>query len=112
MAHIKVSALVIGVKKFAESDRLLTLLTHDKGIIKAYAKDAAKLRSSMVTATELLAYSDMEIFSKNERNFVDYASTNTVFLGLRKDFSSFSLAAYFCQLLGELVPELDTDQSI
>lgn len=109
MGHLKVSALVIGVKKIAEGDRALTLLTDKKGIVKAYAKDAARLKNSMVTATELLAYSDMEIFTKNDSSFVDQAMTNMVFLGLRKNFVSFSLAVYFCKLLDELVPEFDCE---
>lgn len=107
--QVSIEAVVVREKRLEDYDRLLTLLTRDKGIITAYAKGAAKLRGSMVSSTELLCYSRFQIFQKGDKYFVDKAESNTVFFGIRQDFDKLSLATYFCQLLCELVPPLDCE---
>lgn len=108
--QITCDAVVVREKRLAEHDRLLTLLTRDKGVVTAYAKGAARNKGSMVSSTELLCYSRFGLFQRGERVFVDSAEGNTIFWGLRQDLTKLSLATYFCQLCCELVPPLDCDE--
>ena len=54
-------ALVIKEMKTGEADRLITLLTKDNGIIKAYASGAKSIKSKRVSATGLLSYSNFSL---------------------------------------------------
>ena len=58
-------ALVLRERKLDEQDRLLTLLSADRGIITAYAKGAGRMKGSMAGATELLCYSHFVLFQNS-----------------------------------------------
>lgn len=98
-------ALVLRERKLDEQDRLLTLLSADRGIITAYAKGAGRMKGSMAGATELLCYSHFVLFQNRERCFADKAEANTLFFGIRGDLEKLTLATYFAQLCCELIPE-------
>ena len=107
---ISIDAVVIREKRLAQQDRLLTLLTSDKGVITAYAKGASSLKRSMVSCTELLCHSKFKLFLNKEKCYVDNAESNTVFFTIRQDLEKVSLATYFCQICGELIPPGDCNQ--
>ena len=98
-------ALVLRERKLDEQDRLLTLLSADRGIITAYAKGAGRMKGSMAGATELLCYSHFVLFQNRERCFADKAEANMLFFGIRGDLEKLTLATYFAQLCCELIPE-------
>ncbi len=108
---LSVNAVVICERKINEYDRVLTLLTENKGIIHAYAKGASKIKSGMIAATEMFCYSQFQIFTRGEKSFIDKAEVINIFFGLRQDFLKISLATYFCQLVLEIVPPLDCEDS-
>lgn len=98
-------ALVLRERKLDEQDRLLTLLSADRGIITAYAKGAGRMKGSMAGATELLCYSHFVLFQNRDRCFADRAEANTLFFGIRGNLEKLTLATYFAQLCCELIPE-------
>ena len=104
---ISVNAVVICEKKINDYDRVLTLLTENKGIIHAYAKGASKIKSGMMASTEMFCYSSFQIFTRGDKSFIDKAEVINIFFGLRKDLLKISLATYFCQLMSELVPPFE-----
>ena len=108
--QLSTDAVVIREKKLAEHDRLLTLLTRDKGVLTAYARGAGRLRGSLLASTEFLCYSHFQLFQNRDRTSVDRAESEMVFFRVRQDLGKLSLATYFCQLCCELVPELDCDE--
>lgn len=108
--QLSADAVVIREKRLEEQDRLLTLLTRDRGVIAAYAKGAGRMKGGMVSSTELLCYSHFRLFQNKERTFVDSAEGDTIFFGIRQELEKLSLATYFCQLCCELVPPLEQDE--
>lgn len=105
---IKTDGIVIKEQTIGESDRLITILTRNEGVIKAFARKAKNLKDSKNSATGLLCYSDFSIFKGKDKYIVDSAKSKNVFFGLRRDIVSLSLAQYFCELSAFLVPE-ETD---
>ena len=103
--QITVNGIVIKEKNIDEDDRLLWILTKDKGVISAYAKGAKRIKSSMASSTEFLCYSRFVIFRNRDRHWVDKADSNNVFFGVRGDIEKLALASYIAQLTAELVPE-------
>ena len=94
----KTQGLVIREQTVGESDRLVTLLTADYGLVKAFVRRAKNIKSNNVSATSLFAYSEFTLYRSKEAYVVDNAVANEVFFDLRKDINALSLAQYFVQL--------------
>ena len=94
----KTQGLVIREQTVGESDRLVTLLTADYGLVKAFVRRAKNIKSNNVSATSLFAYSEFTLYRSREAYIVDNAVANEVFFDLRKDINALSLAQYFVQL--------------
>ncbi len=94
----KTQGLVIREQTVGESDRLVTLLTADYGLVKAFVRRAKNIKSNNVSATSLFAYSEFTLYRSREAYVVDNAVANEVFFDLRKDINALSLAQYFVQL--------------
>lgn len=103
--QIKTQGLVIKEQVVGESDRLVTVLTKDEGMIRAFARKAKNLRDSKSSATQLLCYSRLNIYKGRDKYIINEAFPVEVFFGLRKDVHKLALAQYFCELALELVPE-------
>jgi DNA repair protein RecO (recombination protein O) len=103
--QINTDGLVIREQTVGESDRLVTLLTRDAGIIKAFARQAKNIKNSKTSATGLLCYSSFSIYKGKEKCMIDEARPKELFFGLRDDIGRLALAQYFCELAGVLAPE-------
>ncbi len=97
--------LVIREQTIGESDRLVTLLTADSGIVRAFARGAKQMKNRISSSTSLFAYADFSIYRGREANVIDNASPIEVFFDLRKDIKKLALAQYFAQLAYELASE-------
>ena len=59
--HIETDGLVIGERSIGESDRLVTVLTREEGLLRAFARQANRFRSQKLFGTQLLCYSRFQI---------------------------------------------------
>ncbi len=97
--------LVIKEQTIGESDRLVTLLTADFGLVKAFVRRAKQLKSRLNSATTLFAYCDFSLYRSKDAFIVDDAVPIEVFFNLRQDIYRLTLAQYFAQLAYELSAE-------
>lgn len=97
--------LVIMEKCVGETDRLITILTRQKGILRAFVRRSGRAGNGRMSATRLFSYSRFTIFEGRDKYIVDDAQPIEVFFDLRKDIGRLSLAQYFCELSGELAPQ-------
>lgn len=109
---IKTDGMVIKEKTTGERDRLVTLLTRENGVIRAFVNGARSPKSKNSAATGLLCYSDFVIEKRKTGVYiVTEASAKEVFFSLREDIVSLSLAQYFAELAAELsVREENADE--
>ena len=101
----KTQGLVIKEQAVGESDRLVTVLTKDEGVVRAFARRAKQLKDSKNAATGLLCYSRFTLSKGKSAYNISEAFPIEVFFDLRKDITRLALAQYFCQLAVEVVPE-------
>ena len=97
--------LIIRETHLGESDRVVSILTRDRGVISAFVTGALKPKSRNAAGTALLAYSTFLITKTKEHYRVNETEVHSVFFGLRSDIEKLSLAQYFCELCRNLVPE-------
>ena len=102
---IDARGLVVSEKRVGEGDRLVTVLTDVKGILRAFVRQSKKAGGGRLSATRLFTYSRFSIFEGRESYIIDDAQPIEVFFDLRKDIGRLSLAQYFCELAVELAPQ-------
>lgn len=103
--QIHTEGLVVREGTVGENDRLVTLLTRDEGVLRAFARRAKQSRSRQLSSTQLLCYSRFSIYHARDKYIIDDAQPLAVFFDLRKDLGRLSLAQYFCELACVLAPE-------
>ena len=87
-----------------ESDRFVTALTRELGVIRASVRGARQLKNRNGSATQLLCYSRLSLYKGREKYIVDDAEPLQVFFDVRGDLTKLALAQYFCELAGVLAP--------
>ena len=69
--QIKTQGLIIKEQTIGESDRLVTVLTRDNGVLRAFARRAKNLKDSKSAATQLLCYSRLSVFKGRDKYIID-----------------------------------------
>ncbi len=97
--------LIIRIADFGESDRLLTVLTAEKGKILISAKASRSMQSKTRSLCNLFTYANFELYEKNGRRWLSGGAVNETFRGLSSDMTGFALASYIVQLADEITGE-------
>ena len=105
MVKMTAPGLVIREQTIGESDKLITVLTAQYGLVRAFSRGAKKAKSKKLAATSLLAYSDFTFSKAREAFSVEDALVKEVFFELRNDVEKMALAQYFCELANEFCEE-------
>lgn len=97
--------LVIREQRIKEGDKVITLLTRDKGVIRAFVNGANNIKSPKTTATGLITYSQFDIYLSSKGTYtIDDAHAKEVFMPLRQSIDKMALTQYFCELAEQLAP--------
>ena len=88
-----------------EADKILTVLTAEKGKLTVIARGARRKNSRIAAASELYVYSEMTAYESHGYMMLTEASTVELFPGLRTDVELLSLANYFSELTESLAGE-------
>ena len=97
--------LVIRECAYGESDKLLTVLTADRGQLVMIAKGARSTKSKVMCLCHLFTYANFEFYEKNGRRWISGGAVNDSFFGLNSDITGFALASYLVQLAAEISGE-------
>ncbi|MEG2007280.1 MAG: DNA repair protein RecO [Oscillospiraceae bacterium] len=104
--------LVLREVHYKEADRILTILTEDDGKLTAKARGALRSKSKVSAATQLLAFSDLTLYSHNGMWTVSEAVSVEQFLGLRTDITRLALGSYIAEVLEAVCDEDAPDAAI
>ena len=96
--QIKTRGIVLKAQDYNENDKLLIILTEDKGVLYAYASGARRMKSSLATVSSMLCYGEFVLFKNRDKYTVDSAESERLFYGIRNDLDALSYASYFCEL--------------
>ena len=104
--------LVIRVSDRDDNDKLMTVLTPDRGQITVIAKGARSMHSKILPLAQPYTYANFEIYEKNgSLGWLRGGSVIEPFYGVRNDLENLSLAAYLaevaCDITGEGEPAVD-----
>lgn len=94
------------IREFGESDLLVTCFTLEKGLLKGIAKGGRRSRKRFVNCLDRFSLVNLEYEPKGNRELCFLHSCKLVngFSGLRRDFTTLSLASYMIELTEILFP--------
>ena len=95
---INVSALVLRHAAYRDYDRMITLLTAERGKLPVIARGARRKNSRIAAASELLAFSELVLYERRGWYLLDEASTIELWDRVRRDVTLLSLASYFAEM--------------
>lgn len=102
--HLNTQGLIIRESNTGEQNRIVTVLTSDYGILRAFVYGAKKMQSRSGSGTQLFAFSNLSIVQRKDAYIIESAEPIEVFFDLRNDIEKITLAQYFAQLEEELAP--------
>ncbi len=103
-AEQTVHAIVLRRRDAGESDRRLTLLTREVGVMDVVAKGARKSGSRLSGSSEPLSASILQIAPGKKQSFVTQAQPISSFPGLRSDYDRLSYALALAELAAGVIP--------
>lgn len=101
----QVNAIVLKRTDVGEADRLLTLLTAERGKIRAVAKGARKPSARKTGHVELFNFVALSLHVAREIDIITQAQTREPFLAVRDDLDRLGYAYYFAELIDRFVEE-------
>lgn len=96
--YFKTEGLVLRETQYKDSDKLLTVLSKDRGKLTLRARGVRSKNSRLKSGCQLLAYSEFTVFENKSYQLIEEAVPLQLFLPLRDDIEKLSLASYFAQV--------------
>lgn len=107
MALYTVEGIVVRVRNLGEADKVITLLSDDRGKVEAVARGARRPRNRLVGATQLFSYVTLQCFSSRSLDSISQAEIKESFRLLREQLEPMAYATYFAELTDRLVTDDD-----
>ena len=95
--YMKTEGIVLREVEYNDADKLLDLLTKDRGLLKVRARGVRRSRSELKSACQLLCYGEFTLFDYRGKLTVNEAQPLEQFRPLREDIELLSLGTYFSQ---------------
>jgi len=112
MTLTEVRGIVIRTIDIGENDKLLTLLTEEKGKITAYVRGSRSMKSRSFAAAQLCCYSRFVLMKKNDRYYVQESELCENFFSIREDIERTALASYICDAVGFVAIEGEGERAL
>jgi DNA repair protein RecO (recombination protein O) len=93
MPYETLEGIVLRRSNYRDNDRIVTLLTPNRGRVDANARGSRKLKSPLLSATEPAVYGEYVLYRGRGNAMVHSFTLKDNFFSLRKDFELFSHAA-------------------
>ena len=97
--------LITRVHDVGASDKLVNIITPDRGRIGVMVKGGRSPSSKLTPISQLFTYGNFEIYEKNSMYWLRGGSITNSFYALSSDISRVSLATYLCDVANELTDE-------
>jgi len=98
MPSYSVNAINVGSFNLGESDKIITLFSAERGLIRAVAKGARKPGSKIAGRAEVLAVNKLLLANGRSLDIITQAETIENFKGIRKDLTRLSYGLYYAEL--------------
>lgn len=105
MSVYKTEAIVLGAKNWGEADKMLTLFTLERGIVKAAAFGARRPRSPIASGTQMFRYIEVQLAEGARVDTVKSCTLKAHYKKLSSDLTAMAYGAFVAEVLREFLPE-------
>lgn len=105
MPTYNANAIVLHRLNFAETDRIVTLYTRERGKLSAIAKGARKPVSRLAGATEALTYGRFHLAVGKNLDIISQAEVKESFPRIRADLTRIAYGSYLAELVDKSLEE-------
>ena len=109
MPSYMVTAINVGSFNLGEADRVLSIFTAEKGLLKAIAKGARKPGTKMAGRSDILCVNELLLSRGRTFEIITQAQTVDGFPKLRSDLSRLSYGLYYAELTNAFAQGLEED---
>ncbi len=109
---VQTAGVVLRAVDYKESDRILTVLTAQSGLMTVKARGCRRKSSPLTAASEPFAYSQLTLFAYQDYYTLREVSGLQQFWGLREDIAKLSLATYFADVAQTIAVEGEPNQEL
>lgn len=103
--RIAIDGLVLRELNSGENDKLLLVLTADRGKIWITAKGGRSIKSQKSAICRAFTYAEFEIYDKNNIFYLSGGSPNKAFFAYKTDLDGYALASYITAICEEITGE-------
>lgn len=104
-SHIVIQGLVLRETETKEADKILTLLTAERGKLSVIARGARRKSCKFAACAQSLAWSEWTLYQRGDWYYASDGSTLELFDGLRSDLDAMALGFYFAELTEAVTAE-------
>jgi len=105
----RVSALVLRQRNLGEADRIVGVLTRERGKLSAVAKGVRKPRSKLAGGLQLFCHARLQLAAGRSLEVITQVEPLDLFYPLRADMARYLHASYVAELVDALTEESDPD---
>ncbi len=102
---IKLTGIVIAENDVSESDKMLTILTSEKGKISAIAKYSRRSKSSLLSGTQFLCFSNFLLYKGSNNYIVNESIPIEMFYNIHQDYDKLLLATNITKMINKVALE-------
>lgn len=103
--YIVTRGIVLRETETRDADKILTVLTADRGRIAVIARGARRKGCKFAACAQPLAYSEWTLYQKGDWYYANEGATLELFGGLRTDLDAMSLGFYLSELTESVITE-------
>lgn len=103
--YIVTKGIVLRETEVRDADKILTVLTADRGRIAVIARGARRKGCKFAACAQPLAYSEWTLYKKGDWYYANEGATVELFNGLRADLDAMALGFYLAELTEAVVTE-------
>jgi len=103
--YIVIRGIVLRETETKEADKILTLLTAERGKISVIARGARRKSCKYAACAQSLVFSEWTLYQKGNWYYANEGATIELFNGLRNDLDAMSLGFYFAELTEAVTSE-------
>lgn len=105
MPYMVIRGIVLRETETRETDKILTLLTAERGKISVIAKGARRKNCKYAACAQTLAYAEWTLSQKGQWYYAHEGATLELFSALRTDLDALALGCYFAELTEAVTAE-------
>lgn len=103
-----VEGIVINVKNYGDTSKILDILTKEYGVVGVIAKGCKSLKSNLRSVTDKLTYATFTIYYKKDKlSILSEASVINNFSNIKKDIERISYASFLIDLTNQVYKQCE-----